>query len=735
MASPPSAPSCPPRAEIRPAALLLALVAALPLVLVLARGGEAIPAVGPALIAGLWPVGTWFAGAGGLAVILHRAGLGARREPLLSLALGMAVFLCLAAALGRAGLLNRATAWLLCAAPCALAVPVLRRGRPWSSFRPPPRIDALWLAALPPAATLIVAALCPPGLLWRSEFGGYDVLSYHLQLPAEWLADGRVSGLTHNVYSFLPSFVEVAFLHLALLHPHDAHTAVLAAAVPSQLLHALILGLAILLAGRAAVLLAPDAPGARRGGAVTILLLLGTPWLIVTGSLAYNEAPLVLALAAGLVALLRSHRAGDAGTPPDHHDDRIPARRLWIPLALLVGAACGAKPTALFLVGAPLAAALLILAPPRTGAGLVRCVLIGGAVGALPLIPWLAQNGSATGNPLFPFATGVFGTGHWSAAQAERWAAAHGPPAIDPGAACAALVHRFLRPGIGPAPASLAGEPWLPQWSLLPVLGLASAGMLAARLRSAPPVARGPVIALLLMLAVQVLAWLLLTHQQSRFLLPAAVPLALCAALLISGVSRSPGRPSPGRVWSGLGAAALALWCLLPPILLRGESADGREPLALIGHIDLLTGDAFRDAARSGDLDPRAIAALGPPLWINHLLGAEARILGVGFATPLYIRHAGLVYATVWDDGPMPAFVRDHQDRDALIGALRAAGVTHLLVDETMLRVWRRSGWLDPALTDGTIAAVVGALSPPMQRHPSGLSLYALSPAPRLSPR
>lgn len=730
MASPPSAPSCPPRAEIRPAALLLALVAAIPLVLVLARGGEAIPALGPALFAGLWPVGTWFAGAGGLAIILHRAGLGARHEPLLSLALGMAVLLCLGAALGRAGLLNRPTAWLLCAAPCALAIPVLRRGRPWTSLRPPRRISALWLAALPPTATLIVAALCPPGLLWRSEFGGYDVLSYHLQLPAEWLADGRVSGLTHNVYGFLPSFMEVAFLHLALLHPYDAHTAVLAAAVPSQLLHALILGVAILLAGRAATLLAPDARGAHRRGAVTILLLLGTPWLIVTGSLAYNEAPLLLALAAGLVALLRSHHAGDAGTPPDHHDDRMPARRLWIPIALLVGAACGAKPTALFLVGAPLAVALLILTPPRTGAGLVRCALIGGVVGTLPLIPWLVQNGSATGNPLFPFATGVFGTGHWSAAQAGRWAAAHGPAAIDPGAACAALVHRFLRPGIGPAPASLAGEPWLPQWSLLPVLGLASAGMLGVRLRSAAPVARGPVIALLLILAVQLLSWLLLTHQQSRFLLPAAIPLALCAAARLAGTS-----PSPGRVMSGLGAAALALWCLLPPILLHGESSDDREPLALIGQIDLLTGDALRDAARSGDLDPRAIAALGPPLWLNHLLATEARILGVGFATPLYIRHAGLVYATVWDDGPMSAFVRDHQDRDALIGALRDAGVTHLLVDETMLRVWRRSGWIDPALTDGAIAAVVGALSPPMQRHPSGLSLYALPPAPRLSPR
>ncbi|MEM9252773.1 MAG: hypothetical protein AAGB29_10530, partial [Planctomycetota bacterium] len=55
---------------------------------------------------------------------------------------------------------------------------------------------------------LAVGAACAPGSMWRVEAMGYDVLSYHLQLPREWLAAGRLSGLEHNVYSHLPSLVE-----------------------------------------------------------------------------------------------------------------------------------------------------------------------------------------------------------------------------------------------------------------------------------------------------------------------------------------------------------------------------------------------------------------------------------------------------------------------------------------------------------------------------------------------
>ena len=58
----------------------------------------------------------------------------------------------------------------------------------------------LWTAA-PAVAVLLVAACSAPGWLWASEFGGYDALSYHLQLPKEWLHLKKITTLDHNVYS------------------------------------------------------------------------------------------------------------------------------------------------------------------------------------------------------------------------------------------------------------------------------------------------------------------------------------------------------------------------------------------------------------------------------------------------------------------------------------------------------------------------------------------------------
>jgi len=75
-----------------------------------------------------------------------------------------------------------------------------------------------WLLGIPALALAMLVAACqPPGWLWDSEAGGYDALSYHLQLPQEWRANHALWPNTHNVFSFLPSYVEAAFLHLAAL--------------------------------------------------------------------------------------------------------------------------------------------------------------------------------------------------------------------------------------------------------------------------------------------------------------------------------------------------------------------------------------------------------------------------------------------------------------------------------------------------------------------------------------
>ena len=53
---------------------------------------------------------------------------------------------------------------------------------------------------------LVVAACAAPGWLWQTEFGGYDAMAYHLQLPREWFEQGRITTSTWNVYSAMPNY-------------------------------------------------------------------------------------------------------------------------------------------------------------------------------------------------------------------------------------------------------------------------------------------------------------------------------------------------------------------------------------------------------------------------------------------------------------------------------------------------------------------------------------------------
>jgi len=74
------------------------------------------------------------------------------------------------------------------------------------------------LLAIPAVALLAVASAQPAGAIWASEAHAYDSLSYHLQLPKEWLAMGAVRPLAHNAYSFLPSYMESAYTQLFAMH-------------------------------------------------------------------------------------------------------------------------------------------------------------------------------------------------------------------------------------------------------------------------------------------------------------------------------------------------------------------------------------------------------------------------------------------------------------------------------------------------------------------------------------
>lgn len=515
------------------------------------------------------------------------------------------------------------------------------------------------LAAVPGLALLVVAAASPPGWLWASEGLGYDTKSYHAQLPAEWLALGRLWPVEHNVYSFLPGYMEAAFYHLASLlgtHPAAGSGVGLLA---FQCLSAVVMVLAVVLIGRVCWLMIPREAREKTGGVATAVaaLVLATPWMFVTGSLAYNE-PAVLALGAGaMLAVLSSTTS---------HTVR------WALAAFLVGSACGAKPTALFMVGPVVGAMLVATTPVRAW---TRCVGLGIVVGFVTLLPWLVRNEVAVGNPVFPQLASVFGEGHWSAKQHARWASGHvfGGSVVD-------RVELLLLPD--PGGPHLGGTSMRgllhPHWGLLGVVCVVAA--------VAAPFARrhAVVVALAVGLGLQIVAWLALTHVQSRFL----VPIVLSGGPLIA---ISLARLGNRGVWIAVTLAGVqggwGVWTY-------SKEGRGRPGLAIAPGVGIFT----------GQIDPKA----SPHGVVNFgLPEGPGRVLLAGDGAPLnFLRDP--MYATTWDTGLLVEVVEANPgDAATQAAALKAAGVRWLLVDEHELLRLRASGWLHPAITPQVIGELM----------------------------
>ena len=427
-------------------------------------------------------------------------------------ALGLGAESLLVLGLGIAGTLNRVVSVALVGSGLALFVwmiPSLLRRRPsesgggWS-----------WLCvlAMPGLAIALACAPLPPGLLWGAdEPNGYDVVEYHLQVPREWYEAGRIAPLAHNVFSHFPLGVEMHYL--LAMHLRGGPWAGMYVA---QLMH-----LAFVALCAVAVYGVLREVGARHA-AVGALAVATTPWMILLAPIAYNEGGLLLygTLAISLILLaLRSP------TP----------LRLAALAGVMAGFACGAKLTAGPTVWLAVPMSMLMCAslpfPPRSPqspqsslrgdlaerGGKRRAFVAAAAfigAGAVVFSPWLIRNLTWTGNPVFPEEARLFGRGHFSEAQAQRWQRAHARRDDQRSAAA-----RFVA-----SAEQILGD-WRFGYVLLPLAVVAAA--LEWRRRETW--------LLLLILLLLTSFWLVFTHLQGRFFV-LAIPLA---GLLIGSV-RSP---------------------------------------------------------------------------------------------------------------------------------------------------------------------------------------------------
>lgn len=458
---------------------------------------------------------------------------------------------------GLAGVLNSAVAWTMIGVGLAgVAVPVIHALKSKQKLAIPVSAASwAWLLCAPAIAVLLVAPAVLPGLLWGDEPHGYDVVEYHLQIPREWHDAGKITRLPHNVFSNFPLGMEMHYL-LAMHLRGGAYGGMYLA----QYMHAVFAAFTAiavygLLGGRAK----PLAIGAA-------VLTLATPWTALVGTVAYNEAALMLfgVLCIGWIWKIVT----------DAPESRL---RFTVIAALMGGFACGVKLTAIPMILLPALVGIFIALRKIAAVKFAVLFLI---ISAVVASPWWIRNIGWTGNPVFPEATSILGGRDWSAAQQERWRAAHSPredqkSIVGRGRAFYEQILIDWKFAYGVIPAALSIV------TLIVIKRRADTSMV-----------------LLVAILVQVIVWLFATHLQGRFLV-VAIPLlamtlvtvdirigpllALAPSMLAAGFSSiSIARLDNDGVRPAIGIREpAALWELHPEI--PQAVRDSTQPLALVG--------------------------------------------------------------------------------------------------------------------------------------------------------
>jgi hypothetical protein len=251
----------------------------------------------------------------------------------------------------------------------------LWRGRTWSD-----RLGLLaWLAAA--AVTLVLA--------WRPTISVDDWM-YHLSVPRQWLVQGKVPRVPHEMHHHFHLLTEAWWLWSLVLASRDFLLTKL-----TQVAAACIGGLVLRWLGAAAF-------GSRGLGWVA-----GVWWMLAIPTIEHSASNYIdvghgCLLLAGAGVMARAAGCDDAGV----------RRRLFVLSGLFLGFAVSTKVSGLAMAGLSGIALLVVLVARgrvRDTVGLLRVI----ACVALPAIavhlPWVVKSVLFTGNPVYPFGLDLFG--------------------------------------------------------------------------------------------------------------------------------------------------------------------------------------------------------------------------------------------------------------------------------------------------------------------------------------
>ncbi len=670
-------------ANIRAIALYALLAAAFAL-LVLSLGNpderaDRVIAVIFIILNSFWIPAVYLIGAFGLGRVVRKWVAQLQTRWIIELATGLTITLTLTHALGVLGLLNPITAWMITGLGCLSLLQDRATYTPSiaQSIRRI-RVSVPGIAFVLGCVLVVLMSCVPPGISWDSEYGSYDALSYHLELPREWLEAGRIFPSEHNVYSFLPSYIEAAYLHFAHLAGvkptmpsglSDMLANEARVAMSTHLFSALLLIISSLAIGaltkRIIELSLPNA-NPKAPALCAQALMMCTPWLTLVGSLSYNETGvLLLGIGALAVALEQSIN---------------PNTRSML-AAFIVAGACSCKPTAIFLLAPAVGVVLLSTTPLRQW---LKPIALGLFVGFITLSPWLIRNQVATGSIVFPQGASVFGVAHWTQAQHDVYQAAH----HFQGSVAQRLSMLVIPDRAGTDHASTYRGFTNMQWALTPWLGFIGCVVLLLnkKTRTLGQIAT-------LSIALPIVGWLALTHLQSRFLIPIAPPLILAGTIALAVI--------PNLQLQRTIIAILTSWaCLWTAFVVSIQLKS--DPFATL---------VFGTNIYTGEINPE----IAP--WtstLNTILEPNETVYLLGDATAFYVRSP-LIVNTVYDRWLIQDAIEAHPHTPSKWSAsLLDAGVDVVVIGMSEINRFDQSGWLPETIDTNELREWIKSLPEPI---------------------
>ncbi len=504
----------------------------------------------------------------------------------------------------------------------------------WELVRSPLRVThwAIILVIL----IQLVAALAPP------TPADFDGLAQHLAHAKQYARDGEITPLWYDHHAHFPATVQMMYTVSHVFGVPEA----------SKLFHwgfgILAIG-AVVMTGRRLL-----APAAGSYGALILATTPGFAWLMGVG---YVD------LATAAYSVLALHFF--IRWVQDSSDDNW---LLWLS-ALMVGGGAATKMQGLALLGL-LAVAVVIVSRRRFG----RAIVHGAAYVGIALIvcgPWYLKTYLWTGNPVYPFAYGVFGGKMWSEDRAEQYRydqLNYGKGDLPPREEFAEL-SPLERSFAGPreplnlllAPVNLtmqppeftvpAGDLWVWLSDSVSPLWLALLPLLAFYRRPIP-------VSIILWLLLPLWLWWLMGMQLTRYLLPTLALVAPAVGWAAVEAERH------SEMLETIVRIALKVWTVIAlGMMLIYVAPKGEAALGLIDQDTYLAGHNLYRAA----------------MFMNANTPPDAKIALYGEPRGYYLDRD-----YIWAEPGHSALIayEDVDTAEGLVSEFNRLGITHVMINQ-----------------------------------------------------